>query len=72
MIDASGDAVPTTDPAQDPEDRVHLDGVGALVSTGYGRLLLVKVVLVGAVLALGARNFKRLTPKLGEAAGRSA
>jgi copper transport protein len=51
---------------------VRLDGVGALVSTDYGRLLLVKVILAGAVLGLGARNFKRLTPKLGDAAGRAA
>lgn len=51
---------------------VHVDGVGALVTTGYGRLLLVKLILAGTVLALGAWNFKRLTPKLGDAAGRAA
>jgi len=51
---------------------VHLDGVGALVTSAYGRLLLLKLALVAGVLALGALNSKRLTPTLGAPAGRSA
>jgi putative copper export protein len=51
---------------------VHLDSVGALFMTGYGRLLLLKLALVAAVLALGAVNLKRLTPRLGESAGQEA
>jgi copper transport protein len=43
---------------------VHVDGVGALFGTTYGRLLLLKLALVGGVLGLGAINFRRLTPRL--------
>ena len=42
----------------------HVDGVGALFGTTYGRLLLLKLALVGGVLGLGAINFRRLTPRL--------
>lgn len=51
---------------------VHLDGVGALFTTMYGGFLLVKLVLVAGVLALGAVNFKRLTPTLDQLEGQSA
>lgn len=47
----------------------HLPGLGALVSSGYGRALAVKLVLVGFVLALGAKNFRVLTPQLGTSEG---
>lgn len=48
---------------------VHVPAVGALWGTGYGRLLLLKVGLVVAVLGLGALNWKQLTPRLTEADG---
>ncbi len=48
---------------------IHLASVSALVTTSYGRLLLLKVSLVVAVLGLGALNWRRLTPLLGEASG---
>jgi copper transport protein len=51
---------------------VHLGSVGALFATTYGRLLLLKVGLVLGVLALGALNWRRLTPRLGEHAGQEA
>ena len=43
----------------------HLSGFSALVDTAYGRTLGLKVALVAIVLALGATNFRILTPKLG-------
>lgn len=43
---------------------IHLPDFGALWSTGYGRLLLLKMGLVLGVLGLGAMNWKRLTPLL--------
>lgn len=46
---------------------VHVESVGALFSTTYGRLLLTKVALVLAVMVLGAINWRRLTPRLLEA-----
>ena len=48
---------------------LHLDSLAALGSTSYGRLLLLKIVLVLGVLALGAINWKKLTPRLREAGG---
>lgn len=51
---------------------VHLGSLGALFATSYGRLLLLKVGLVLGVLALGALNWRRLTPLLGERAGQEA
>ena len=48
---------------------LHVPEVGALWGTGYGRLLLLKVGLVVAVLGLGALNWKRLTPRLAEPEG---
>lgn len=51
----------------------HLEGgFGGLVSTGYGRTLLLKLGLVAVVLALGARNFRILRPRLGTDAGDDA
>ena len=51
---------------------MHVDGVAGLFGTLYGRILLVKVGLFAVVLALGALNFRRLTPRLGEEIGRHA
>jgi putative copper resistance protein D len=48
---------------------IHLPGVGALWSTGYGRLLVLKVALVLTLLGLGAVNWRRLTPVLSTPAG---
>lgn len=48
---------------------LHLDGLGALTSTRYGRILLGKLLLVAAVLGMGALNWRRLTPRLGEPGG---
>lgn len=51
----------------------HVEGgFGALIGTGYGRTLLLKVGLVALVLALGARNFRTLTPRLGTEPGDDA
>ena len=50
----------------------HLPGFGALVSTGYGRTLLLKLGVVAVVLGLGARNFRTLTPRLGATEGNDA
>jgi len=43
---------------------IHLGSLAALVGTTYGRLLLAKIALVLVVLALGALNWRRLTPDL--------
>jgi copper transport protein len=51
---------------------VHVGGVGALVDTAYGRLLLLKMALAALVLATGAVNFKRITPRLGDPRGQRA
>lgn len=51
---------------------VHLDGVIELFTTAYGRLLSLKLLLVAVVMLLGANNWKRLTPMLGEAGGHEA
>lgn len=51
---------------------LHLPGLGALFTTGYGRLLLAKLALVAVVLGFGARNFRVLTPRLGSAEGDGA
>jgi putative copper resistance protein D len=48
---------------------IHLPGAGALWTTGYGRLLVLKVALVLTVLGLGTVNWKRLTPVLSTPAG---
>lgn len=51
---------------------LHLPTPGALLTTGYGRLLLAKLALVAVVLGFGARNFRVLTPRLGTADGDEA
>lgn len=51
---------------------VHVGSVGALVGTGYGRILVLKLLLVAGVVGLGVRNFRVLTPQLGDAAGQAA
>ena len=43
---------------------VHVESVGALFASTYGRLLLTKVALVLTVMVLGAINWRRLTPLL--------
>jgi putative copper export protein len=43
----------------------ELESFAALGSTSYGRMLLLKIALVGVVLILGAVNWRRLTPRLG-------
>lgn len=47
----------------------ELDSVSALWGSGYGRLLSVKVFIVGGVLILGAINWKRLSGGLGSRTG---
>ncbi len=47
----------------------ELDSVSALWGSGYGRLLSLKVILVGGVLVLGAINWKRLSGRLGSGPG---
>jgi copper transport protein len=47
---------------------VRLDGVGHLLDTGYGRLVLFKLLLFSGLLALAARNRVRLAPRLRAAA----
>ena len=40
-----------------------------LVGTVYGQVLMVKVLLLAVTLAIGARNWRLLTPQLGTARG---
>jgi putative copper resistance protein D len=46
---------------------VGVDGIGRLVTTPYGRLLLAKLALFGLMVALAASNRFHLTPDLAEA-----
>lgn len=50
----------------------ELEGLDSLWQTGYGRLLVLKVALVGGVLLLGAINWRRLSPRLGSEPGNRA
>lgn len=50
---------------------LHVGGWGALASTAYGRLLLLKLVLAAGVLCLGGVNARKWTPLLGRAEGRA-
>jgi putative copper export protein len=50
---------------------VYIDGLGALFGSRYGRVLLLKLALVAGVLVLGWVNWRRITPRLGEAEGRA-
>jgi len=51
---------------------LHVETVGALFTTSYGRLLTTKILLVLAVLVVGAVNWRRLTPRLGDPNGPAA
>jgi putative copper export protein len=51
---------------------IHLPGPGALVSSRYGRLLSLKLVLVAGVAGLGWVSWRKLTPRLGETSRRDA
>jgi putative copper export protein len=42
----------------------HLGALSALWTTTYGRTLIVKLLVVGLVLAAGAFNWRKLTPRL--------
>ena len=50
----------------------HLPSADALFTTQWGQLLLVKVFIAGGVLAIGARNYRTLSPRLGTASGDQA
>lgn len=50
----------------------HLPGVSALFFTGYGRTLMLKVLLVAGALSLGWWNWKRVTPRLSTLDGQAA
>lgn len=50
----------------------HLSGFGDLLSTPYGQLLSLKLILVTGVFALGLLNWRRLTPRLNEVSGQRA
>lgn len=43
---------------------IHLGSLPALVSTSYGRLLLAKLLIVGAIVTLGAVNWRRNVGRL--------
>ena len=45
---------------------VHLESPGALFGTAYGLMLFRKLVLLAVVLALGAWNWRRVRPTLGD------
>jgi putative copper export protein len=44
---------------------LHLKRVSAIWTTGYGRALVVKLILVAIVVMLGAWNWRRVRPSLG-------
>jgi putative copper export protein len=48
---------------------VHLEHVSALWQTAYGKVLLLKLVLVAITLTIGAYNFRRVQPQLVDEAG---
>jgi putative copper export protein/methionine-rich copper-binding protein CopC len=48
---------------------LHLETIGSLWSTRYGQTLMVKLGVVGVLFGLGAVNFLRVRPSLGEEAG---
>jgi putative copper export protein len=45
---------------------LHLKRISALWTTGYGMTLVVKLILVAIVAALGAWNWRRVRPSLGD------
>ena len=48
---------------------LHLGELGLLWTSGYGRILLAKLAVVGAVAMVGAYNWKRMTPRLTDPGG---
>lgn len=42
----------------------HVGSCNALLSTGFGRAVVIKVVLIGALIGLGAVNRRRVVPRL--------
>lgn len=48
---------------------LHLETIGSLWSTSYGQALLVKLAVVGVLFGLGAVNFLRVRPSLGDEVG---
>ncbi len=48
---------------------LHVGSLGGLFGSTYGRVLLLKAGLVDVVAALGAHNWKRVTPRLGSPEG---
>ena len=44
----------------------YLDSVAELWNTGYGRALLVKILLLGGTAAIGAYNWRLVRPRLGQ------
>ncbi len=48
---------------------LQLPDLASLWTGAYGRLLLLKLAVVAVVLGLGAVNYRRLTPRLGDDAG---
>jgi putative copper export protein len=51
---------------------LHVGSLGGLFGSTYGRILLVKVALVGIAAGLGAYNWRRVTPRLGSPEGAKA
>ena len=51
---------------------LHVGSLGGLFGSTYGRILLVKVALVGIAAGLGAYNWRRVTPRLGSPEGARA
>ena len=48
----------------------YLEGsLSALWTSGYGRTLLLKLAVLGLVMAMGAQNWRVLTPRLGQSDG---
>ena len=43
---------------------LHLEHFSSLWATNYGRVLLLKLLLVGCILIIGAYNFRRVQPQL--------
>ena len=48
---------------------IHLDAPSALWTTAYGQALFRKLVVLSAVIAIGAWNWRRVRPALGDDAG---
>ena len=48
---------------------LHVGFTSALWTSDYGRLLLIKLAILAVVAAIGAYNWRRVKPALGDAAG---